>query len=107
MLYGMLLVVCFVVFACVSRCVWFVSDVFCDVCMVCGGTGLCLCVWWLKVFVCCLQLLVWCCLVCVLCVIWCLCVWLCLCFVRDSLCDAVWCVVLLCVRGCCVYTFCL
>ena len=35
MLYGMCLVVCFVVFVCVSICVCFVSDVLCDVFMVC------------------------------------------------------------------------
>ena len=73
LLYGLCLVVCVVVFARVPICVWFVPDVLCDVYgMRC--TCLCLCVWWLNVFVCCLQLLVWCCLACVLCVIW----WLCL-----------------------------
>ena len=90
MLYGMCLVVSFVVFACVRVCVCFVPDVLCDVCdMRC--TCLCLYVWWLDVFVCCLQLLVWCWLACVLCVIWWLCVWLCLCFVRDVVYGAVWC----------------
>ena len=104
MLYGVFLVVCFVVFVCVFLCVsflmycvtfvWYVLCVFVFVRVVvkrvCGFLAIC-CAMLNGVF---------------LNVIWCLCVWLCLCFVCELLCDDVWCGAVVVCCCCCVLLLC-